>query len=58
MQQIEIYNWDPGKMCINKYCSSKQTHYEYVKINGMEIVVCLCEECSKKWEDYKKYNEN
>ncbi len=57
MQLIERKNWDHNLMCHNLYCSNDITHFEYIKINGMEIVVCLCERCSKKWEE-AKWNTN
>lgn len=52
MQLIEKDNWDdPRKMCHHLYCSSDLTHFEYVKMNGMEIVVGLCKDHAKVWED-------
>ena len=40
MQEVIRDNWNPRKMCHMISCSSDLTHFEYVKINGMEIVVC------------------
>ncbi len=51
MQEIKIFNWDPSRMCQHKYCSSGLTYFEYVVINGMEIVVSLCKKHAKEWEE-------
>ena len=38
-------------LCQQIYCSNKHTHYEYIEINGMEIVVALCSKCSNEWDE-------
>ena len=55
MKEIKKFNWNPRKMCNLISCSDDITHFEEVKINGMEIFFCLCKKHAEEWD--KRYGD-
>ena len=60
----EIENDNCKDMCDNLYCDQPYTHYIYLKLNGMDVVLSLCKECAEEWDEntwylntFKKKNE-
>jgi len=49
MQLIDNNNWNPKETCQEEHCSSKCTHMEYLRINNMVLVFCLCEKHAEQW---------
>ena len=50
MEEISQYNCEG--LCLEKTCGSKYTHFVQVNINGLNILIPLCE---KHAEEFKVY---
>lgn len=49
MQQIENYNFDG--LCAENFCSKRYTHYRIIELEGMKIIIALCEKHAEKYLD-------
>lgn len=48
----KIINHNCEGLCNERFCSEKETHFFIKRLNGIEIVIPLCEEHAKIYEDY------
>ena len=45
-----IRNNNCEDMCDHAYCSEKYTHFEKLFLNGMEIIITLCEKHAEEFD--------
>lgn len=50
----KITNDNCAGMCYEKCCSNKYKYMEKIKLNGLELIIALCEEHEKEWEKAKR----
>ena len=56
MELIQKHNWNYKYVCMEKCCDEKPTHFQYIKIQGLEIVICLCPKHAEAW-NYKFWGD-
>lgn len=47
MQQIENYNCID--LCCEKYCDNHITQFQVIFLNGMKIIISLCDKHAEEW---------
>ena len=54
-EKNEVYNVKE-KFCAEIYCNNKARNYGAIKVNGIEVVVCLCDKHGTEYDnvEFKK----
>lgn len=58
MELIQKHNWNYKYTCMEIRCDTAPTHFQYIKIQGLEIVICLCPKHSEQWDNNYWENKN
>jgi len=51
MQKIQNNNWNPKETCQERFCDNKLEFFECVEVNGLEILIGLCNKHKEVWEE-------
>ncbi len=47
---IQIVNYNCDGICVEKLCMKKYTNFEIMNINGLDVLISLCDKHKAEWE--------